>query len=292
MLSYVEPVYRPPSEARSLILQVTVGCSFNKCSFCDMYRSKKYVEREWEEIKAEIDYCAKEFPSTGRIFLADGDALNLSTERMLQIVEYLYRSFQQLERVTCYAMPKNLLQKSRDELATLRKVGLNMVYLGIETGSDRLLKKVTKGATARGIIDGCLKAKSAGIDLSCMLILGLGGKTYSKEHAIESAKVASAISPDYLAALTLFLETGVKEEFLTKFGEPFLPLDDQEVFGELHLLVERIEPSSPVVLRVNHASNPYPIGGVLPAEKEKVLETIAHLRSHPELYRPKMVRRF
>ncbi len=292
MLSYVEPVYRPPSEGRSLIFQVTVGCSFNKCSFCDMYRNKQYVERGWDEIKTEIDYAAGEFPSIGKIFLADGDALNLPTERMLQIVEYLYKSFPDLERVSCYAMPKNLLQKSRDELGKLRNAGLNMVYLGIETGSDRLLKKVTKGATAKGIIEACSKAKDAGMIVSCMVILGLGGKTYTEEHAIETAKVASAISPDYLAALTLYLETGVKEEFLTKFGEPFIQLNDQEVLDELKLLVERLEPRSPVVFRVNHASNPYPIKGTLPDGKAGILQTIAHLMSHPELYRPSEMRGF
>lgn len=292
MFSYVEPLYRPPSEAGSMIFQVTIGCSFNKCSFCDMYRSKEYVERTWEEIEPEINYAAKHFPDTRRVFLADGDALNLSTERLLQILKHLYASFPQLERVSIYAMPKNLLQKSEDELRSLQIAGLSLFYIGIETGSDKLLRKVTKGASARGIIDGCLKAKRAGVNLSCMIILGLGGKTYTEEHIRETAHVVGKISPEYLGALTLYLETGVKEEFLAKFGEPFIPLDDQELLDELERLVKQIDAQTPIIFRTNHASNAYLIGGTLPADKDKMLKAITILKSHPELARPRVLRRF
>ncbi|MGH9923515.1 MAG: radical SAM protein [Nitrososphaerales archaeon] len=292
MFSYVEPLYRPPSEAGSMIFQVTIGCSFNKCSFCDMYRSKEYIERTWEEIEPEINYVAKNYPDTRRIFLADGDALTLSTERLLQILKHLYASFPQLERVSIYAMPKNLLQKSEDELRSLQKTGLTLFYVGIETGSDKLLKKVTKGATAKGIIDGCLKAKRAGINLSCMIILGLGGKTYTEEHARETARVVSKISPNYLGALTLYLETGVKDEFLTKFGEPFIPLDDPELLDELELLIRNLDAQTPVVFRTNHASNAYMLKGTLPVDKEALLTKISGLKSNPEASRPKMLRRF
>ena len=158
-LEYAFPLYRPPSEANSLIFQITLGCSFNQCSYCDMYRTKKYSERTWEEIKMEIDITSKSYPDTKRIFLADGDAINLSTERLVQILEYIYKKFPLLERVSCYAMPKNLLQKTDDELMTLRSAGLKMLYLGIESGSDTVLKKVTKGATYRTIVQSCKKAK-------------------------------------------------------------------------------------------------------------------------------------
>ncbi len=292
MFSYVEPLYRPPSEADSMIFQVTIGCSFNRCSFCDMYRSKEYVERTWEEIEPEINYAVKHFPDTRRVFLADGDALNMSTERLLQIVNHLYTSFPQLEHMSCYAMPKNLLQKSEEELRSLRAAGLTLFYIGIETGSDLLLKKVTKGATARGIIDGCLKAKHAGMNLSCMIILGLGGKKYTEEHVRETAKVVSKISPDYLGALTLYLETGVKDEFMKKFGEPFMPLDDIEVLNELEQLLRQIDTQDPIIFRANHASNPYLLKGTLPADKDELLNNIAILKANPDLARPKMLRRF
>ena len=140
MLNYDAPLYRPPSEAKSLIFQVTLGCSFNECSFCDMYRSKEYSERSWEEVKSEIDLMAKTMPDTTRIFLADGDALNLSTDYMIQIVKYIYQKFSNLERVSCYAMPMNLLKKTPDELNMMNKAGLNRLYLGIETGNDIILK--------------------------------------------------------------------------------------------------------------------------------------------------------
>ena len=149
MLNYDYPLYRPPSEANSLIFQVTIGCSFNECSFCDMYRSKEYVERSWDEVKTEIDNVSKHESHTKRIFLADGDALNLSTDYMIKIVKYLYEKFPNLERVSCYAMPMNLLKKTPEELKKMRDSGLQMFYLGIETGSDIILKKVTKGATAK-----------------------------------------------------------------------------------------------------------------------------------------------
>ena len=158
MLNYDAPLYRPPSEAKSLIFQVTLGCSFNECSFCDMYRSKEYSERSWEEVKSEIDLMAKTLPDTTRIFLADGDALNLSTDYMVQIVEYIYQKFPNLERVSCYAMPMNLLKKTPEELDMMNKAGLDRLYLGIETGNDIILKKVTKGATQSTMIKACNKA--------------------------------------------------------------------------------------------------------------------------------------
>jgi len=292
MFSYVEPVYRPPSEAYSLIFQVTIGCSFNRCSFCDMYRNKIYAERSWEDIKYEIDLAAEQLPDTKRIFLADGDALNLSTEMLVQILNYLYKSFPELERVSCYAMPKNLWEKSDEELQLLHKAGLTMLYLGIESGSDTILKKVTKGATAQGIIDACVKAIRNNYILSCMVILGLGGKTYTEEHIRETAHVVNTISPHYLGALSLYLETGVKEEFLTKFKEPFIQLNDEELLEETSRLVEQLDTSKPLVFRANHASNPYPIGGTLPQDKEKILEKLAYLKANPQLVRPKYIRGF
>ena len=203
---YDYPLYRPPSEANSVIFQVTLGCSFNKCSFCNMYRTKEYVERPWDEIKTEIDLAANAYPETSRIFLADGDALNLSTDKLIQILRYIYTKFANLKRISCYAMPKNLLQKKDDELDKLKDAGLNMFYIGIETGNDILLKKVTKGATNKGILQSCQKAKRHGFILSCMIILGLGGKTYTNEHIADTAILVSQIAPDYLGALTLYLE--------------------------------------------------------------------------------------
>ena len=291
-LGYDYPLYRPPSEANSIIFQVTLGCSFNKCSFCNMYRTKEYSERPWEEIKSEIDLVSKSYPQTEKIFLADGDALNLSTSRLIQILDYLKGNFPNLKRISCYAMPKNLLQKSYDDLKQLNGRGLNMFYVGIETGHDVVLKKITKGATAKSIVDACRRAKKSGFILSCMVILGIGGKKYSIEHITQTAKVVSEVSPDFLAALTLILEDGVYDEFMQKFAEKFEPLDDTSVLEELAILVSKVNPSTPMVFRANHASNVYSIGGNLPEDKDKILSLIKSLRGHPELLKPKVLRRF
>jgi len=292
MLNYDYPLYRPPSEAKSLIFQVTLGCSFNECSFCDMYRSKEYSERPWEEVKMEIDMAAKHEPETKKIFLADGDALNLSTDYMVQIVKYLYVKFPNLERVSCYAMPMNLLKKTPEELKKMYDVGLKMLYLGIETGSDIVLKKVTKGATSQTIIRACRKAIDVGYTLSCMVILGLGGKTYTKEHIKGTAEVLSAVSPHYAAALTLIIEPGVKEEFMKKFNEPFIPITDSEALDELQELVSKIDSKNEIIFRANHGSNAYMIKGIFPQDKDSMLEKISWMKEHPEVCRPEGLRGF
>ena len=285
-------MYRPPSEAKSLIFQVTIGCSFNECSFCDMYRSKEYSERPWDEVKKEVDMMAKQVPDTSRIFLADGDALNLETEYMVKIVRYLYEKFPNLERVSCYAMPMNILKKTPVELKKMYGAGLTMMYIGIESGSDLVLKKVTKGATSQTIIRACRKAIDIGYTISCMVILGLGGKTYTKEHIRGTAEVLSAVSPQYSAALTLIMEPGVKDEFMTKFGEPFIPISDSEALSELEDLVSKIEAKDEIIFRANHGSNAYTIKGTFPQDKQSMLEKISWMKEHPETARPEGLRGF
>lgn len=292
MLNYDYPLYRPPSEAHSLIFQVTLGCSFNECSFCDMYRSKEYAERPWDEVKTEIDLMAKSLPQTERIFLADGDALNLSTDYMKSIIKYLYEKFPNLQRISCYAMPMNVLKKTPEELKALYDAGLGMLYLGIESGSDIILKKVTKGATSTTIIRACKKAMDAGYTLSCMVILGLGGKTHSKEHIKGTAQVINAAAPNYVAALTLYLENGIKGEFLTKFDEPFIPVSDSEALDELEDLISQIDVKKDVIFRANHGSNAYTIKGTFPHDKQAMLEKISWMKQHPEVIRPAGLRGF
>lgn len=292
MLNYDAPLYRPPSEARSLIFQVTLGCSFNECSFCDMYRSKEYSERPWDEVKLEIDLMSRHLPDTKRIFLADGDALNLDTQYMIKILRYLREKFPSLERISCYAMPMNILKKTPEELKMMHDAGLDMLYLGIESGSDVILKKVTKGAVAKTIIKSVNKAKDAGYVMSCMIILGLGGRTYSKEHIRGTAEVISACSPNYVGALTLYLENGIKQEFLDKFGEPFVRINDDEALEELHDLISQIETTDEIVFRANHGSNAYTIKGTFPQDKQAMLEKIEWMKQHPEMVRPQGLRGF
>lgn len=291
-LAYDYPLYRPPSEANSTILQVTLGCSFNHCSFCSMYRTKFYQERSLEEIKSEIDLISKYHPLTEKIFLADGDALNLKTDRLVEILDHLNQKFNNLRRISCYAMPKNLMQKKGSELEWLRDRGLSMLYVGIESGNDVVLQKVTKGASSSMIIESCNKALNHEFTLSCMIILGLGGRTYSDAHISDTATVMSQISPHYLAALNLQLDETVRGEFMSKFGEPFFWLTDLEILDELEKLTVLFHPARQVIFRANHASNVYSIGGNLPSERSKLQRLIHELKNHPEMLRPRIVRRF
>lgn len=291
-ITYDYPVYRPPSEANSTIIQVTLGCSFNHCSFCNMYRTKTYQERSLEEMKYEIDLISKCQPLTEKVFLADGDALNVRTERLVEILDYLTLKFKSLKRISCYAMPRNLLQKKDLELEVLRNRGLSMLYVGIESGNDVVLQRVTKGASSSMIIESCKKAIDNEFTLSCMVILGLGGKTYTDAHILDTAKVVSQISPHFLAALSLHLDENVYGEFISKFKEPFSWLTDLEILNELERLIVLFNPIREVIFRANHASNVYSIGGTLPSEKSKVQRLIHELKSHPEMLTPKIVRRF
>ena len=291
-LNYDAPLYRPPSEARSLIFQVTLGCSFNECSFCDMYRSKEYSEKSWDEIKSEIDTMANYLPETKRVFLADGDALNLDSEYMIKIVKYIKEKFEKLERISCYAMPMNILKKSPEELKKMNEAGLDMFYLGIESGSDIVLKKVTKGAIGKTIIKSVNKAKDAGYIMSCMVILGLGGRTYSKEHIKGTAEVINACSPHYVGALTLYLENGIKQEFLDKFKGEFIKINDDESLEELHSLLDQIETKEEIIFRANHGSNAYTIKGTFPQDKQEMLSQIDWMKQHPEIVRPQGLRGF
>ena len=211
---------------------------------------------------------------------------------MIKIVKYIREKFSSIERISCYAMPMNLLKKTHEELENLRNAGLDMLYLGIESGHDVVLKRVTKGATPKTIIKACNKAKDAGFTLSCMVILGIGGKKYSKENAIETGKVISASKPDYVGALTLYLENGIKEEFITKWKGEFVRVSDQEALEELELLVSNINAEDKIVFRANHGSNAYNIAGTFPEDKQEMLNKINWLTQHPENARPQGLRGF
>ncbi len=292
MLNYDAPLYRPPSEAKSLIFQVTLGCSFNECSFCDMYRSKEYSERPWEQLKEEIDMMAGYLPDTKRVFLADGDALNVDSQYMIKVVRYIREKFQGIQRISCYAMPMNILKKTPEELKMMNDAGLDMFYLGIESGSDTVLKKVTKGAVAKTIVKSVKKAKEAGYVMSCMVILGLGGKAYSEDHISGTARVISECSPDYVGALTLYLENGIKEEFISKYEGQFAKISDEESLEELYNLIDQIDTREEIVFRVNHGSNAYSVKGTFPQDKQEMLEKVTWMRQHPETARPEGLRGF
>ena len=211
---------------------------------------------------------------------------------MIKIVKYIREKFQNIERISCYAMPMNILKKTSKELELMHDAGLDMFYLGIESGSDIVLKKVTKGAISKTIIKSVNKAKQAGYIMSCMVILGLGGKTYSKDHIKGTAQVLSACSPNYVGALTLYLENGIKQEFIDKYNGEFSRINDEESLDELYDLINQIETREEIIFRVNHGSNAYTIKGTFPQDKQDMLEKVKWMRQHPETVRPQGLRGF
>ena len=284
---YDLPLFRPPSEAKSLIIQATIGCSHNKCTFCGMYKMKKFRIKSFEEIKSDIDFLKNFYGDVERVFIADGNALCMDTEDLLRILRYLKRVFPSLKRVSIYATPMDILDKSLDDLKALRSEGLSLIYLGIESGDDQVLREVRKGATSDEIIKAGKKAIKAGMILSTTAILGLGGKERSYEHAVGTARVLNEIKPHYTAFLTLIIveKTPLHAKILR--GE-FKPLNQIELLNELKIIVEMLNYKT--VFRANHASNYLPIKGDLPEDKERIIELIEYAIRHPEILRPDHVR--
>lgn len=272
-------VFRPPSEANSLILRVTIGCSHNACTFCGMYRDVAFRARPQEEVAALITKAARLYPDQRRIFLADGNALVLKTDRLLEIMNMLHAAFPKLSRITCYGGPQDIIRKSPEELAALKKAGLQIIYLGIESGDDAVLADVCKGATAEEMIAAGRKVLDAGIKLSAMVILGLGGKAHTTEHALNTARVVSAINPTMLSALTVMLHDGTPLRQAADSGK-FLPLSPYELMQELKLMVENIHVTTPCIFRSNHVSNFLPLAGTLPQDKTALLEDIDQVLEH------------
>lgn len=285
-MRYDMPLYRPPSEANSLIFQVTLGCSYNKCAFCLMYRAKRFKVRPIEEVKADIEESARYVPHTRRVFLADGDALAAKTDFLLEVLLLLKKHFPYLERVTSYASPQNILRKSDEELKVLRKEGLDILYYGIETGDDDLLKKIKKGVTRNEIVAAALKARSVGFPLSVTVILGLGGRKGSAKHISETAKILNEIQPEYIGALTLML--GPLEDWYQKqMGDDWEWLDKMELLREIRELVSHLDLRESI-FRSNHASNYLPLKGTLNHDREKLLKIIDMALNDPNspLLRP------
>ncbi len=289
-IHYHLPVWRPPSEADSFILQATLGCSFNRCSFCSMYRSKTFVIRPLDAVNADIQTVAKTARNTRRVFLADGDALAAPTDHLLMILAALHTAFPRLERVSSYALPANLLKKSVAELSELREAGLTLLYYGIETGSADLLKRITKGATPEAMITGLIKAKQAGLKVSATLILGLGGQTYWQEHIDATADLVNSVELDYLSTLQLMLDPVIAGEFHRKFREPFQEQDDQALLVEQARLIERLNPPAPLIFRSNHASNALALAGELPRDREQLRAQLAQALTGRVALRPEWLR--
>jgi radical SAM superfamily enzyme YgiQ (UPF0313 family) len=264
-------VFRPPSESNSFILRVTIGCAHNRCTFCSMYRDVQFRARPISEIEPIIRNTARHYPDLRRVFLADGDALVLSTDKLLEIIELLRTHFHKLSRIACYGGPLDILRKTPEDLLLLKQAGLQMVYLGIESGDDEVLKRVQKGVTSEQMIEAGKKILTAGMKLSAMLVLGLGGRELSLQHARNSARVASAINPTMLSALTLMLHRGTPLRADAEQGK-FQPLSPYEFVQELKELITHLNMQTPCIFRSNHVSNMVPLAGTLPGDKNSLLE--------------------
>ncbi len=271
-LRYEGTLYRPPSEARSWILQATIGCSHNLCTYCDMYRGKSFRERPLGEILEDITAAGSAYPGVTKIFVADGDALVMGMDSWRPILEALGNAFPDLRRVSCYATARNILGKTVRELAELRRSGLSLLYIGPESGDDETLRRIVKGAGFRDHAESAHRAHTAGMKLSVIMLLGAGGRERSRAHALGSARLITEMDPEFLSALTLTVIPGTPIHRMVEKGRFALP-DVRGLLGELRTMVAESRPTG-AIFRTNHASNYLPLEGRLPRDREKILASL------------------
>jgi radical SAM superfamily enzyme YgiQ (UPF0313 family) len=271
-MRYLGPVYRPPSEADSYLLQVTVGCSHNECTYCAMYRHKTFSARPLPEVLEDVREAGRRFPETRRVFLLDGDAMTLSTSRLVPVLEAIGAAFPRLQRVGSYVNAVSVLKKTDEELARLRDLRLTIGYLGLETGDPVTAERIVKGATVEEEVLAVRRAQAAGIKMSVMVLLGMGGRERSREHAERTADALTEMDPRYVSCLCVTPVPGTPLWDEVRRGEFVLP-SPEETLDELRTIVLRSRLTG-AVFRSNHASNWLPIGGRLPADRERLLEEI------------------
>jgi radical SAM superfamily enzyme YgiQ (UPF0313 family) len=292
---YAEPIYRPPSEAYSLLIQASVGCSAaaaGRCYFCTScvfdkaIAEKRFRIRPLDDILQDIQIAKAEYgKGVTKIFLLDSNAMVIRTPQLLRIVEACYKAFPRLKQVSCYACCGDILRKSDTELRRLRQAGLNLVFLGLESGDQQVLDLMNKGATVQDQIDAVVKAGQAGIRTSVTIIIGLGGKKMTERHAINTGKAVSAMNPTYLSALTLMVVPRSPLDDMIRRGEFEMVTDPGDILHELGLIIRHIDVPGPVIFRTNHASNYLPLKGTLPQDKAALSELV-----HAALRNPAMLR--
>ncbi len=271
-MRYYGSVYRPPSEARSLIVQVTYGCSHNTCAFCSMYKEKRFALRPLEEVLEDFQIARGVYRHVEKVFLADGDALVRKAAELYAILDSIRDLFPECRQVTCYASPSSIRIRSEEELRTLREKGLIMVYMGLESGCDAVLTRMRKGHTAAEIVEMGKKVRSCGIALSVTAITGLGGPELLKRHALDTADAFNAMNPEYIGMLTLMVEPETPLYDWVQTGE-FQLLTQPQVLEETRRMMERLD-SPGSVFRMNHASNYLVLRGTLNADKAAMLAEI------------------
>ncbi len=287
-MRYEGRVFRPPSEGRSFILQATIGCAHNECVFCSMYKEKKFRARPTEDVLEDIREARNMYPFVKRIFIADGNALALSMERLLPILNAIKETFPECERIGVYGAPMDILRKTDEELAKLKDLGLGIIYLGLESGSEKVLELMKKGVTATQMIASANKVKRAGISLSVTVISGLGGEEFTEDHATETGRVLSQMNPDYIGVLTLLVDEMTEiHEMIEK--KKFKLLSSKEILDELYKIMLGIKVDE-CMFRSNHASNYFALAGDLPRDKERLLEEIQEAIKDEELLKGEELR--
>ncbi len=272
-MRYEGQIFRPFSEANSYLLQCTIGCSHNQCTFCGMYKDRKYRVRSLEEIKEDIRMAKTQYGDLEKVFLCDGDAVAIETDALLEILHTLYRTFPSLRHVGTYVGPQSTLAKTMSELAALRAAGLTKAYLGVETGDDRLLAEIKKGVTAAQMLEAGQHLVNADINLSSMVLLGIAGKgKRAAEHAIATAEITNKMKPRYLAALTTTPVPGTVLYHKVQKGEFEMP-DPFDTLEEMKLMFENITIDNLKFVGV-HASNYLPVSGTLQKDKSKMLDAV------------------
>ncbi len=282
-LDYIDPVFRPPSEARSLILQVTNGCSWNRCTFCEMYtdEQKRFKPQPIETIDAQLHALSKAGYPVKRVFLADGDSMTLSVRRLKEILELIRVYYPEVQRVSSYCLPRNLKNKSIDDLAELKELGLSLMYVGCESGDDEVLRLIEKGETFESSLVALKKIKQAGMKSSVMILNGLGGPELSLQHALNSARLMNEAQPEYLSTLVVSFPTG-DQRFQKNFNGDFRLLSQQELFAEMRSLLQTLELKK-TIFRSDHASNYLILKGVLGRDKDQLLRQVELAMTHPDV---------
>ncbi|AAN53609.1 radical SAM protein [Shewanella oneidensis MR-1] len=274
LINYIEPVFRPPSEWKSLILQVTNGCSWNQCSFCDMYTQpqKAFRAQKLDKIEQDILAIARTGMPVPRVFLVDGDAMSLPFARLEAICELIHCHLPQVTRISSYCLPRNLNNKTPEQLTRLRELGLSLLYVGCESGDDEVLAKIKKGETFESSLAALQKIRAVGMKSSVMILNGLGGVALSQQHAINSAKLMNAAQPDYLSTLVVTLPLGSERMDAVFDGQFQLP-DQLGLFQEMQMLLSHLELDQ-TIFRSDHASNYLALKGVLGKDKAKLLAQV------------------
>ncbi len=287
-MRYVEPVFRPPSEANSYLLAVTDGCSHNKCTYCAMYITKRFSVRPQEQVFEDIAMASELMPETRRVFLLDGDAMTISAAKLMPILERLRASFPNLQRVSSYVNAISVNNKTDEELVALRELGLTLGYIGLETGDAIVNDRIVKGATIDEQVTAVQRAQAAGIKMSVMTLLGMGGRDRTREHAVATGEVLSRMDPRYISCLCVTPVPGTPLHEQVESGE-FEMITPEETLDELELLLEHTLVSG-AVFRSNHASNYLPLGGRLPADRERLIATVQAARRGETPLKPEYLR--